>query len=180
MGLLQMFRTKPATLVRVTFRDIAEPPPRTYGRGYVYTWPHRSAPEIGLRVLVPGMDGPAWAVVIGVNDADREERRQELKSVIRPATAQEVAKGQAHHERDANAWLDMMRAAGLPTKGRARNKLPKGYPEVPPAEGTAAPEVAGRYGSAWWRAFKSARDDEERKRFESLARRWYAIRDRGH
>lgn len=182
MGLLDLFRTRSPTLVRVTFRDITEPPPRVHGHGYIYTWPLGEAPEAGQRVLVPGMDGPAWAVVIGVNDATTQETRGlELKSVIRPATAKEVAKGQARHGRELNAWLDMMRlAAGLSTAGRARRGVPEGYPEIPPAGGAAVPHVADGYGAAWWRAYKNAREEDETKRFQSLGYRWYAIRDRGH
>lgn len=180
MGLLDLFLKKPLSTVRVTFRDIAEPLPRVHGRGYVYKWGLREAAMEGMRVLVPGMDGTAWAVVIGVDDATREELRQyELSEVIRTATAEEVAKGQAGYERDLNAWLNMMRrAAGLATKGRARTRVPNGYPEIPPADGTATPNVAGQYGSAWWRAYKSARDEEEAKRFQSLGHRWYAVQKR--
>lgn len=182
MGIFDFLRPRRTRNVRVTFRDITEPPPLRPGRGYIYRWTLRDDPELGARALVPGMDGPAWTVVIGVDDATREELKEfELKDVIRLATPQEVAKGEAKHRAAEEAWLNMMRrSAGLLTKGRRRSKVPPGYPDIPPAEGTAGPEVAGRYGSAWWRAYKTARDDDERKRFEHLARRWYAIRDRGH
>lgn len=180
MALLDVFRKRPRTLVRVTFHDITEPPPKVHGRGYIYAWPLRDAPQVGQRVLVPGMQGPAWAVVIGVNDATRTEQREfELKDVIRLATADEIAQGQEQHEREFNAWLDMMRrSAGLQTTGRQRKRAPAGYPEIPPAEGTAPPDVAHAYGSAWWRAYKNARDEDEGKRFESLGHRWYAIERR--
>lgn len=182
MGIFDLLRARPTRHVRVTFRDIAEPPPQAHGRGYIYRWRLREEPELGARLLVPGMDGPAWTVVIGVDDATRGELREvELKDVTRLATPQEVAKGEAKYLAAQDAWLNMMRrAAGLPTKGRGRSKVPKGYPDVPPAEGTAPPDLAGRHGTAWWRAYKSARDDEERKRFQSLGHRWYAIQKRGH
>lgn len=182
MGFLDRFRSKSPTLVRITFRDIGEPEEGLHGRGYVYAWALEETPEVGQRVRVPGMDGPAWAMVIGVDDATPDETgAHEVKNVTRLATSEEVAKAQAKSERELNGWLDMMRrAAGLATPGRARQKVPPGFPEIPPADGTAAPEVAAEYGSAWFRAFKSARVEDETKKFKSLAYRWYAIRDRGH
>lgn len=183
MGLFDLFRKKePPTLVRITFRDITEPPPRRHGGGYIYVWSLGGDPEVGQHVVVPGMDGLSWAVVIGVNDATQQETSNfELKSVIRKATPEEVAKGQARHDHELNAWLDMMRrAANLATTGRIRHKVPDGFPEVPPAEGTAPPHVAERHGAVWWRAYKNAREDDESKKFKSLGHRWYAIRDRGH
>lgn len=182
MGLRDLLRRRQTRYVRVTFRDITEPPPKVHGRGYVYRWPLNEPPELGARVLVPGLDGPAWTVIIGLDDATREDlEHHELKDVIRLATPQEVANGEAIQQAAENAWLDMMRrAAGLATRGRPRNRVPDGYPEIPPADGTAPPDLARAHGSAWWRASKSARDDEERKRFENLGHRWYAIQQRGH
>lgn len=181
MGILDLFRRKPTRLVRVILLDIAEPPPRMPPRGSTYIWRLKGAPEPGMRVLVPGMDGPTWALVMGVDEATRQDvAGQELGQVSRRATAQEEARGRAEHESARNAWLDMMRrAAGLPAPGDARRRVPDGYPEVPPAEGTAPPEEAGGYGLAWWRAHEAARDDEERERFETLGRRWDTIQKYG-
>lgn len=96
MGLFDLFRKAPTNVVRVTFRDIKEPPPRVHGSGYLYRWPRREIPEVGDRVLVPGADGPAWTVVIGVNDATRKELAGlDLRDAIRIATPAEAAAWQA-------------------------------------------------------------------------------------
>jgi hypothetical protein len=167
-------------LVRVTFRDITESPPRVYGRGYLYRWGLSETPEVGQRLLVPGWDGPAWTVIIGIDDADPNEiLGVELQDAIRLATGAEVAAGRAQYEREPGAWLDMMRhAAGLPMEQPAQLAAPAGFPDIPPADGIASAGQAAQYGSAWWRAYKNARTEEERRRFRSLAHRWYAIRDR--
>lgn len=145
---------------------------------YSYVWKMRTAPQIGDRVWAPGEFGGGWAVVVGMG-SPRDLVGFDAKEITRAATAQEVAKAVAKFEADRNAWLDMMRkAAGLKSSTR-RRRVPSGYPDIPPAQGDAAPDVANAYGSAWWRAYKAARDDEERKRFKELGHRWYAIRDRG-
>lgn len=174
------------TVVRVAFVDLAKPAPDPDRvRGYNYAWTLGGQPEPGDRVVVPGIDGPAYGVVVEVkNRTPRELASDErswgatIKPVRRMVTADEMAKARSKAAADLDAWLDMARrAAGLPTRSR-RRKVPEGYPDIPPADGQAGLVEADHYGSVWWKAYKNARSDDEKKSFGSVAHRWYAIRDR--
>lgn len=175
------FKSRPK-VVSVAFRDLASPAPDGLGGAYAYAWSLSTAPEVGMRVFVPGGDGrSASAVIVDVGAAP--PRGMTLKSVARLASAAEV---QAAHDAvlaSKTTWLDMARkAAGLPIATRKR-KPPEGFDVLPPADGKASASEAGQYGRVWWRAFKLAqelgRPVEEVSRFESIARRWYAVRDKG-
>lgn len=181
LSIFSSSKSKKVTAVQVKFRDLHAPVPEADGREYTYSWPLPQTPQIGDRVIVPGADGPAPAVIValGVGPSAVGTR---LEPVRRMVTTEEVA---AAHQRHADAqerWFNIARrAAGLPTKSRAR-KIPDGFPDIPPVDGTADRNNADRFGRGWWRIYKQAeesqRDAEELKRFKSIAYRWFAIRDK--
>ncbi len=165
--------------VRVAFRELHQPlpPPRLEG-WYAYLWRLGPEPKRGDRIIVPGIDGPAHAVV-EVLGSKRDLKGCEAKSVIALVSAEQVAAAVAGVRARQDLWLDMMRkSAGLPSSV-TRRRPPEGYDPIPPAGGDAPAEAADRCAAAWARAAKLARDDEERKRFEALKYRWRAVRKQG-
>lgn len=179
-----LFSRKPRLpLVSVSFRDLASTQPADAAHAYVYTWSLPSPPSPGMRVIVPGSDGrPAPAVVAAVDVAP--PKGLALKAVTRVVTPAEIQKAIDDAAADELAWLSLARrAAGLPVTGRSRTRVPAGYPEIAPADGAATAEQANRYGRMWWRAYKAAQSHSwpaaEISRVESIARRWYAVRDKG-
>jgi hypothetical protein len=174
-------------VVLVSFRELTSDTPADASDAYAYRWELPTEPEIGARVWVPGAgDRPATAIVAAV-DASVPE----LKVTTRLVTQQELSEAQAKAAADRvkvaadrDAWLDMARrAAGLSTTGRARKSPPVGFDSIPPADGTASANQAEEFGRVWWRAFKQAaiagRPSEEVDAYKAIARRWYAIRDKG-
>lgn len=169
-------------LVRVASRDLTAPVPPADGHGYVYRWTLDADPMPGMRVMVPGADGQAPAVVLGVA-AKHEAAGLQLKSVSRVVTGDEIQRAHERVQADTVAWLRMARkAAGLPGAGRVRTSPPEGFPAIPPTSGEARKAEADRYGRTWYRIAKKAeeleRDPDEVAAFRSNAHRWFAIRDR--
>ncbi|GAA1162765.1 hypothetical protein F6W69_06810 [Microbacterium oxydans] len=169
--------------VSVSFRDLTTSTPPNADHAYVYEWTLSTPPTVGTRIVVPGGDGrAAFAVVAAVDVAP--PRGMALKPVTRLVSAAEIDKAAASAAADEAAWLNMARqAAGLSTTGRVRSRVPDGFPPIAPVDGTATAEQAATYGSMWWRVFKAAQSlgwvRGEMKRVESIARRWYAVRDKG-
>lgn len=169
----------PGIVVKVLFRDLTDPVPEDHDHSYAYLWPFSELPQVGQRVVAPGMDGPAFAVItaIGASEELIREIGSGMKMITRPATDEEIEKARTKEHEDLNAWLDMMRqAAGLSTTTR-RRIVPDGYPPIPPVDGVADIETADGYGRAWWRAYKNARTEEEETTFKRIGSRWYKLRD---
>lgn len=168
-------------MVRVRFRELWEEAPQdtSLSGTYVYYWPWKKPrPVLGWRVVVQGYDGQASAVIVAMG-ATRDEMCG-VKPVLKIATEEDIRQATARYRKSAQGWLDMMRkAAGLKSTSR-RTVVPNGFPDIPPERisGTIVPPPdADHYGSVWWKAYKLARDEEERKTFYSLAKRWYNVRD---
>ncbi|QKT06589.1 hypothetical protein HUN08_04830 [Gordonia sp. X0973] len=170
-------------LVSVAFRSLDRPVPDPGAHGYVYLWNLPIAPQRGMRVIVPGYDGPAPAVVLGPGDP-REVEGLEVVTVTRLATEQEIQAVTRQRALDKAAWLSMaLKAAGLPTLTKVPPEVPSGFPDIAPIDGQA-PDVstADDYGRMWWRAYKTAErvglPNEQVQKLRGIAHRWYAIRDR--
>jgi hypothetical protein len=172
-------------LVSVVFLDLSKPLPPDLAtrRAYAYQWLLPFAPVAGHRVQVESRDGATFAVVSAPWPPPNTIIGANYRRVIRLATNAEIASAVASGQRgggDDDAWLDMARrVAGLKTPGKARKTPPKGYPQIAPTDGYVDAATAGKFGSMWWRAYKMARTEDERKAFGSIASRWYKIRDRG-
>jgi hypothetical protein len=84
-----LFSRKPTRfIVKVMFRSLTAPLPQARpGGGYAYTWTLNRPPAVGDRVVVPGIEGPASAVVVAMGTREDEVRHGPLKAVIRIATA---------------------------------------------------------------------------------------------
>jgi hypothetical protein len=174
---------KKAPVVRIAYRDLTRPAPNwdpnDLDRGYAYTWPFKQQTKIGDRVIVEHSRGQA-AVVVGFGTNYRDD----LSAIHHLATDAEIEAARKRAAKEEVAWLTMARkAAGLPTSGRVRSHPPEGFPDVAPTEGAASASEAGQFGNMWWRVFKSAQTAkwprEEVARIKSIARRWYAVRDKG-
>ena len=178
------FIRKPSRrIVSVSFRELASNTPPNADHAYAYEWKLATPPAVCTRVVVPGGDGRAAFAVIAAIDV-APPRGMALKTVTRLVTDAEIAKAAASAEADEDAWLNMARrAAGLSTFGRVRSRVPDGFPPIAPVDGSASAEQAATYGRMWWRVFKAAQSREwvrgEVLRVESIARRWYAVRDKG-
>lgn len=161
-----------ALIVGVVFRELHDQRDDDGTRhAYAYLWNLSVPPQPGMRVWVPGYDGPSTAVVRGLGTrADLEGH--EAKSVLRLVTQAELDEAQ----RAPREWLRMMLAqAGHPV-GRVASQAPAGFPDIPPARlvpGVDADEV----GRVWWRAYKMATDPDEAARLKSIADAWFRQRD---
>lgn len=191
MGLFDLFKgaaKKPApkrnspTYVMVKYCHLGRPQPYEGSSEYLYRWKAPKPPQIGMRVIAPTANGDEPAMVTHIGKRGDYHGQTEAITQLPAAAderrgAREWAKLQGQREKDLGKWLDLMRAeAGLGKKGWALSP-PEGFPAPPPATGDAPQEIAEEYGRTWWRAFKNARDGEERKRFEQIAKHWYAVRD---
>ena len=178
------FTRKPSRrIVSVSFRELTSSTSPNAEHAYAYEWTLPTQPAVGTRVVVPGGDGRAAFAVIAAIDV-APPRGMALKSVTRLVTDAEIAKAAAAAGADEDAWLNMARrAAGLSTSGRVRSRVPDGFPPIAPVDGSATAEQAATYGRMWWRVFKAAQSRGwvrgEIMRVESIARRWYAVRDKG-
>lgn len=179
-----LFSRKPKIrTVSVSFRELTSDRPPDADHAYVYTWSLPDSPRVGERVWVRGSDGrPAAAVVAAVDVPS--PRGIELSPVLRAATADEINAARTAATAAEAAWLDMARrAAGLPVTGSRRSKAPDGYPQIAPVDGRASEADADTYGRMWWRVYKTAQSldwpRDEVRRIEAIARRWYAVRDKG-
>lgn len=178
------FSRKPARrVVSVSFRDLTSATPPNADRAYAYEWTLPSPPAVGTRVVVPGGDGRAAFAMVAAVDVP-PPRGMSLKTVTRLVEEAEIEKAAAAAASDETAWLNMARrAAGLSTAGRVRSRVPDGFPPIAPVDGSATAEQAATYGRMWWRVFKAAQSlgwvRGEVMRVESIARRWYAVRDKG-
>lgn len=179
----------PGVLVRVAFRELTQPSPgQDWGGTYTYVWSIRPAPEIGSRAFVRGHDDRLAAVVVTDFGMPQDLDRLTPSKILRAATTKELAQAQQAAEQAAadaanaeHIWLDMMRRqAGLPTTVQPLpNRAPTGFPEIPPATGTARnPDRADSHGKAWWRAHKQAEHPSDSARFRELALHWFRVRDR--
>jgi len=171
-----------ATVVRIDYREFHEPAPRIdpndLNRGYAYTWNLPTPPSIGQRVILEHARGQA-GIIVGFNTTYKGE----LLAVHRIATDTEIKASISKAAADEQSWLDMARrAAGLSSPTRRRT-VPQGFPSIAPVDGRANGTKAGEYGSMWWRVYKTAQRDAwpeaDIRVVESIARRWYAVRDKG-
>lgn len=175
-------------LVEVSYRELYETPGE---RGYAFVWKLPAQPQIGDRVFVRGINGPAAPAVVINNNASVPQGYtfEDLAEVRRLATPDELTKAsaklarlQAKAQRDETAWLNMARrAAELPTPGRARSAPPEGFNELPQPQPGTTRSVADRHGRTWWRAMHLAqahgRPSDEVAAFREVAQRWFSIRD---
>lgn len=170
--------------VSCTFRALTSDRPATIHSGYTYRWDLPSDPVAGMRVIVPdGDDKPAPTVIGAINVIPEDGDTEDIKTVTRIVTDEEIHAAHVALHKDEEAWLDMARReADLPSKTRRQNP-PAGLPEIPPADGRATEEDANEYGRAWWRVFKTGEEHElpkeELTRFKSIAYRWFAVRKKG-
>lgn len=175
-------RERPPQVVRVAYRELNRPAPdwdpADLERGYAYLWPFSTPPAIGERVVLETAHGQ-HGVVVGFGT----KYRGDLLPVHRVVSQTEIDAAISKAAADEDAWLEMARrAAGLPSQSR-RTRVPPGFPTIAPVDGQASADAAGTYGSMWWRVFKTAKSrgwpKDEVQRVESIARRWYAVRDKG-
>lgn len=171
-----------ATVVRIAYRELHQPAPNwdpnDLNHGYAYTWSLPTPPALGHRVILEHARGQK-GVVVGFGTTYNGA----LLPVHRLATMAEIDAAYAKAAADENAWLAMARrAAGLPSSTR-RSRVPNGYPAIAPVDGRAGVQSANEYGRMWWRVYKTAQAQawpaNEVQRVESIARRWYAVRDKG-
>ncbi len=76
--------------VRVAFRELHQPRHHAWRGWYAYLWRLGPEPKRGDRIIVPGIDGPAHAVV-EVLGSKRDLKGCEAKSVIALVSAEQVA-----------------------------------------------------------------------------------------
>lgn len=178
------FTAKPRRrIVSVSFRELTSDTPPNADHAYAYIWELSGAPSVGERVWVRGGDGRKAAAVIAAVNV-RPPRGMTLAKVMAKIDPIEVAGARDSAVADETAWLNMARrAAGLPATGRARTKVPTGFPAIAPVDGKGSGEDAAEYGRMWWRVFKAAEERgwpaSEVKQLKSIAHRWYAVRDKG-
>jgi len=166
--------------VTVAFRELGRRDPLkdfSPEHGNAYLWPFATRPEVGAWAIVDGFKGES-TVIVGAIGMPSQAQGLELKPLLRLVTAADeaAASGPAH------AWLDLARhAANLPLTRSLPERLPTGFDEVPPSEGTATAKAADRHGHIWWKAANLSLDlgrgDEEAEAFKTIARHWYGQRD---
>ena len=175
-----LFSSKPVA-VMVAYRELTHDADPT-GHGYVFVWPFKGKPQQGQRVIVPGMDGQAFGVVLRVATPQDVRGAGPLKSIKRLVTTDELDKAHAKQAAEAiKFWNQVRIAAGL-DKGR-RAKVSYDFLTIYPADGAASAADAGVWGSAWWGIWKRAQEEDrppdEQASYETVARRWFAVRDKG-
>ena len=177
MGLLSR---KPFA-VMVAYRELTRAADPT-GHGYAFIWPFKAKPQSGLRVVVPGMDGQAYGIVLRVATAQDVRGVGPLKSIKRLVTKNEFDKAYAKQAAEAvKFWNQVRIAAGL-DKGR-RAKVSDDFPTIYPADGPASAADADVYGRDWYGIWKRAEEEsrapEEQASYKAVAYRWFALRDKG-
>lgn len=175
-----LFSRKPVAVI-VAYRDLTQSADLD-GHGYAFLWPLRESPTPGTRVVVPGMDGQAFGVVLRAATATDVKGLGQLKPVQRLATTDEIATAKAKQVAEAERfWTQSRIAAGLDTGRRA--KVTGDFPEIHPASGPASEKDADVYGRGWYgiwkRAEEAGRAPDEQAAYRTLAYRWFAIRDKG-
>lgn len=149
---------------------------------YTYLWTLPDEPFDGARVIVPGSEEPSPAVVVEVDRVP--DPGLELVAVKRLVSQREVDVAAREVEGRRDLWLSMARhAAGVPGAEYVPAEPVEGYPIIAPVTGHASPADSDRFGKMWWRAYRIAQDlgldSAEVRAYESLAHRWFAVRDRG-
>lgn len=174
-----LFSRKQVAVI-VSYRELTRTADPT-GTGYAFVWPFRETPKPGTRVVVPGMDGQAFGVVLRNATAKDVKGLGTLKPIKRLVTKDELEK--AHVKQGAETdkfWNQARIAAGL-DKGR-RAKVSDGFPEIYPASGSAKATDADVYGRGWYRIWKRAEEEgratDEQAAYRAVAYRWFAIRDK--
>jgi hypothetical protein len=135
-----------------------------------------------LRVVFPGTDGQEYGIVLRVATAQDVRGAGPLKSIKRLVTTDELDKAHAKQAAEAlNFWNQVRIAVGL-DKGR-RAKVSDDFPTIYPADGAASAADADVYGRAWYGIWKRAQGEgrapEEQASYETVAYRWFAVRDKG-
>lgn len=186
-------RRKQDIVVLCAFRELTQPEPlRNFDPeyGYAYRWAVRSPPEVGKWAVVEGFDGPSTVIVgaIGLNSYVREFGVNSLKSINRLVPVADLTKARALVERKTAeesaaklTWLDYCRwVAGLQSSKPTVPLSAEYYVPTLPNESDDV-ETADWHGSIWWRAYKTAEENqrpaEETERFQDLGRAWYRIRN---
>jgi len=169
------------TAVIVAYRELARSADPT-DHGYAFVWPFGETPVSGTRVVVPGMDGQAFGIVLREATAKDLKGLGTLKPIKRLVTQDEIEKAHAKQGAETDKfWKQAQIAAGLERGRRAR--VGEGFPEIHPATGSATAEDADVYGRGWYRIWKRAVDEgratEEQAAYRAIAYRWFAIRDNG-
>lgn len=175
-----LFSRKPIAVI-VSYRELTHSADLD-GHGYAFSWPLRESPTPGTRVVVPGMDGQAFGVVLRAATAKDLKGLGQLKPVRRLATTKEIESANAKQVAEADKfWTQSRIAAGLDTGRRA--KVTGDFPDIQPASGSASKSDADVYGRGWYRIWKRAeeagRAPDEQAAYRALAYRWFAIRDKG-
>ncbi len=177
-----LFRRKPvAVAVVVAYRDLTRTADPT-DHGYSFIWPFRETPQSGLRVVVPGMDGHAYGIVLRIATAQDVTGVGPLKSIARLVTKDEFDKAHAKQAAEVvKFWSQTRIAAGLDTGRRA--KVSDDLPTIQPADGAADAANADAYGRSWYgiwkRAEQEGRATDEQAAYKATAYRWFAVRDKG-
>lgn len=93
-------------LVKVAYRDLTSPPVdqdptiSSSHSGYTFTWQLPHPPPVGMRVIIPGMDGMSPGIVLGYSSLAETGgySLDERKTVNRLATDDELmVTSDAHH-----------------------------------------------------------------------------------
>ncbi|HZJ39947.1 MAG TPA: hypothetical protein VFD20_03220, partial [Demequina sp.] len=131
------YKSEGGFAVMVAYRELTRAADPT-GHGYAFIWPFKAKPQSGLRVVVPGMDGQAYGIVLRVATAQDGRGVGPLKSIKRLVTKNEFDKAYAKQAAEAvKFWNQVRIAAGL-DKGR-RAKVSDDFPTIYPADGPAPP-----------------------------------------
>lgn len=176
-----------SALVRVRFRDLDSEIPSAGAGWYTYAWSLPAPPQVGMRVWVPGSEGLAPAVVVDMGQP-ADLGGYEAQAVKRLATNEEIEKARrksaaasARQAEEGEVWLRMMLAQAGISVGRTAQRVPNGWPEIPPVTGDYSPDAANEIARVWWRAYRlaeaSPHDRESVKRLKSIAQAWFEIRD---
>lgn len=188
----ESFQGTQPTVVVVAYWELTMPVTEDYLEHltgiYNFRWELAEAPERGMRVKVPGHDGRAADGVVLRQATERDISRareagytvDELKKVQRLVSPDEVDKAVSAEKREAESWLRMARrAAGLPTKGKARHNPPSGYPPIAPVDGSGDTEQLREHLHMWKQARKLAKkydhDAEEIERFNEIVKHWQKV-----
>lgn len=175
-----LFASKPVA-VMVAYREPTREADPT-GHGYAFIWPFKAKPQPGVRVVVPGIDGKPFGVVLRVATAQDVRGAGPLKSIKRLVTTDELDKAHAKQAAEAIKFWNQVRIATGLDKGR-RAKVSDDFPTIYPADGAASASDADVYGRAWYGIWKRAQGEDrapdEQASYETVAYRWFAARDKG-
>lgn len=170
------------TIVQIAYRSLSKPIPYDGSEArYVYYWPFRNPPVPGQWVVVPTSRQPAaYAVITGLGDAGYADGAP-INTITSLVPEEVVAEAQRKARADTMAWLWVaQRAAGFPAPGYPAPPDEYPYSPIPPANGPApSADIASEYGHVWRRVHRRAEEyrlpDEQVKRFNSIAQRWFAL-----